>query len=827
MSEFSVPSLKETRARLGIRRGTRLVPVLLLLLTIAIFVVYALPSGFQQLAVALGLINDAGEPVTSASLLQNLQQQTKDDKTLEAFMAAIAQRTHNWTVWDYVQNIARPLFKAFLEQLGHDFIAITRSGLTTLWQLGAYSLVPGIAGLVYRRSFWSWFLTSLVILMAINASGVFGHLTTAKVMPWSGSVFVFILSQIALLILAYRLRRHVQSGSFTLPARVHNWGLAAVLTFVGIACYFGWGPGYSSAPPSKRAGADAVFEWSTPAHAQDAAPRAADTPVTGAENKVGAGAGSVAKPDAAPATRQSAGPSIPGKTAAGPKRSWIWAFLGTGYAGWFYRWEFILIGLPLIYTLLRNSSNWTSRRNKNIVICLDGTSNTPDQLERGFAAQTNVYKLFKALKANKRGGFVPTGNFDASLCKKFQDKQIAFYYAGVGNKFDNDPILQTLGMATGLGVSEIIERAYLDLIRVYQPGDRVFITGFSRGAATARLLARTIDARGAPRAVWTLKLFGKHRTLWSSGERTPVSIDVLGCWDTVGSLGVAKTIAGINLQQLNMFKDLTVPDNVLQAYHMVALDEQRHEFEPTLMDPDPIRPERIVEVWFAGDHANIGGGWATDKLSDVTFDFLLRRTSSGYSWNETTEPGDETWGIYLAARQAEKAELPQRALSPMTDLVSVDPDPRGQVRHWFSNLYEYGPRTLPLHSVISDAVFERMTQSLPVYAPQALFDLNDALDEKRDLIDAKVAKLDETQSLKPGEREKIIEYKNNLKLRRWNEYWAELTSRRHGRFELPPQALDNVALARRPVAKSWLERRLRTPETTPLEAAILPKPSAA
>ena len=245
-------------------------------------------------------------------------------------------------------------------------------------------------------------------------------------------------------------------------------------------------------------------------------------------------------------------------------------------------------------------------------------------MEMGFLAQTNVFKLFRMLKADKQGMFVPTGQFDASLCKRYGEKQIGFYYAGVGNKYDNDPILQTLGLATGKGGADIVERAYLDLVRVYQPGDRVFIFGFSRGAAIARLLARTIDARGAPRSVWTLRLFGKHRTLWTSAKKQPVPIDVLGCWDTVGSFGVAKTIAGINFQQLNLFKDLTIPDNVVQAYHMVALDEQRAEFEPTLMDPDPIRPERIVEVWFAGDHANIGGGWATDKLSDITLDFLLR-----------------------------------------------------------------------------------------------------------------------------------------------------------------------------------------------------------
>ena len=405
---------------------------------------------------------------------------------------------------------------------------------------------------------------------------------------------------------------------------------------------------------------------------------------------------------------------------------------------WFYKAEFLFLGLPLAYTLFRNSSPWPARKGKYIVICLDGTSNTPDQIERGFAAQTNVYKLFKMLRSNA-GAYAPTGEFDASLCKRYGERQLGLYYAGVGNKYDNNPLLEVLGLATGIGADDIIERAYLDLIRVYRPGDRVVITGFSRGAAIARLLARTINARGAPRSVWTIYLLGQHRNIWMSSVKQPVPISVLGCWDTVGSFGVAKTMFGINFQQLNMGKDLTVPDNVQQAYHMVALDERRDSFEPTLMDPDPIRPERIVEVWFPGDHANIGGGWATDRLSDITLDFLLRHISSGYATTEQATPGAEDWGVYLAARKADKLDVACRTDCGDEDVATIDPDYMGQVRAWFSRLYEYRPRKLPLHAVVSETVFERMSGMRPAYAPEALFKLNEALDAHRDTIVAGLA----------------------------------------------------------------------------------------
>lgn len=733
---------------------------MLLVLSVALFVSWGLPAGHKQLGVSLGLIKDVSETLT----LETLQDALNKEAELKKLWERVQKKAQDekWGAWGYVESLVRPAFKMFVDQLGRDFITIAKSSLVTIFQLSLFSLLPGLAGLIYRRNFWAWFLASLLILLVINASGFFGKLTSAQVMPGSGAIFFFLLFQLGLLLLAYRLRRHVQSASLWLPPKLHNWGLTAILVFIGIACWQGWGPGYSSSDDAKITAADQQTKESPQGN----------SPEKGAST-----------------TEKSS-------TTQGARRSWIWAFLGTGFPGWFYKWEFILIGLPLIHTLLRNSANWTARTNKNIVICLDGTSNTPDQIEMGFAAQTNVFKLFRMLKGDDGSGYSADGHFDASLCKRYKDKQIAFYYAGVGNKYDNDTILQTLGMATGMGASEIIERAYLDLVRVYRPGDRVYIVGFSRGAAISRLLARTIDARGAPRTVWTLRLLGKHRVIRSSSRKVPVRIDVLGCWDTVGSFGVAKTVLGINFQQLNLFKDLTIPDNVLQAYHMVALDEQRDSFEPTLMDPDPIRPERIVEVWFAGDHANIGGGWATDSLSDVTLDFLLRRISSGYATDPDPEvrkkkAGDEAWGIYLTAEKTDKVDLTERQTD---DPGWVDPDPLGQVRQWFSNLYEYRPRRLPLHAVLSESVFDRMTQSMPVYAPQALFNLNDDLDKKRDLIDEKVAKLVETQSLAEDERQKIIDYKNKLRLRRWPEYWAELQENRKSRLRLPQVALDNRGL---------------------------------
>jgi len=421
----------------------------------------------------------------------------------------------------------------------------------------------------------------------------------------------------------------------------------------------------------------------------------------------------------------------------------------------FYQWEFILIGLPLIYSLARRSDLWPGTGPKNIVVCLDGTTNTPDQYEFGRLAQTNVFKLFKMLKAD--ASRVAPG-FNATFNKAYGDKQIALYYSGVGNRFDYNPIVQTIGGATGFGAAEVVSRAYLDIMRVYQTGDRIFLFGFSRGAATARLLARAIDQKGAPKTIWALYLFGRHIPVWTSKRTNKldlnVPVTVLGCWDTVAAFGIGKNIAGIQFQKIDLFKDLTVPDNVEQAYHMVALDELREEFQPTLMEPDPIRPGRIEEVWFSGDHANIGGGWSTTKLSDLTLDYQLRRVSSGYACEPNSAPGDETWGLYLSA--VDVNSRPDADANQDKAAFEVLPDALGHLRRWNSALYNYTERLLPDHAVISESVFERMRQAVPLYAPKSLFNHHQHVKERRESIVSNIITLAETNSLSTLERDEML-----------------------------------------------------------------------
>src|SRR5690348_13736437 len=114
---------------------------------------------------------------------------------------------------------------------------------------------------------------------------------------------------------------------------------------------------------------------------------------------------------------------------------------------------------------------------KNIVICCDGTGNQFDR------SKSNVIKLYKAL-----------------IC---DDNQIAYYHPGVGTMGSRNALSRVgklwtkiIGLAFGYGISDNVADAYQFLMRTYEPGDNVYVFGFSRGAYTARALCGMLHTVG-------------------------------------------------------------------------------------------------------------------------------------------------------------------------------------------------------------------------------------------------------------------------------------------------------------------------------------------
>lgn len=268
---------------------------------------------------------------------------------------------------------------------------------------------------------------------------------------------------------------------------------------------------------------------------------------------------------------------------------------------------------------------------RNLVVCCDGTWNTPDQKEAGVPIPTNVARLYNAVAAQDAAG----------------EAQLSYYHSGVGT--EGNWLDRVAGGSVGAGMGKNIQSAYKWLGVNYRPGDRIFLFGFSRGAYTVRSLAGMILHCGlldlAADGLSDDELWARVETAYASGYRgreeragwagdwafhddsagTAVSIYFIGVWDTVGALGVPDDLALLNMiddPARYAFHDTRLNDRVLNARHAVALDEMRGSFIPTLWTDIEQRPN-AKQVWFPGVHSDVGGGYAETGLSNIALGWMM------------------------------------------------------------------------------------------------------------------------------------------------------------------------------------------------------------
>jgi uncharacterized protein (DUF2235 family) len=259
---------------------------------------------------------------------------------------------------------------------------------------------------------------------------------------------------------------------------------------------------------------------------------------------------------------------------------------------------------------------------KNIVICTDGTWNTPDQMDRGRVVPSNVVKVARAVSDRDRDD---TKN------------QIYYYDKGVGTGGIGDKIL---GGITGAGLVLNTKQAYSFICKHFEVGDNLFLFGFSRGAYTARYLAGMIGKVGIRKDLVDCNLEDRIKRVeeaFKLSKRLPSDpaevsqklkdeveafrsrichledrIHFLGVWDTVGSMGIPiKPLQAITRLRFK-FGDVRLGDHVANAFHALA------NFSPTLwVQGSEQNPDQVLQqVWFAGVHTNIGGGYVDTGLSD-------------------------------------------------------------------------------------------------------------------------------------------------------------------------------------------------------------------
>lgn len=294
---------------------------------------------------------------------------------------------------------------------------------------------------------------------------------------------------------------------------------------------------------------------------------------------------------------------------------------------------------------------------KNIVVLSDGTGQ-----EGGKGHDSNVYKLYRMLEDRTQN-------------------QIVYYDQGLGTDWR-----KLSGNAFGVGFTANIIQCYRFIFENYDAGDKIFLLGFSRGAATVRSLASFIHYFGVlPKARSTLikdafKLYERGRPPITQEKETAIEedtrkftqrltdrgnqiindtsyqiyktfrqdlkdkanqftiahpnmwaeIEFLGVWDTVPALGFIP-LASLSLVIDHLpwwkhsFHDFTLHPSVRNAYQALSIDDDREWFMPTVWNQygDENR-QKIKQVWFSGSHTDVGGGFAEAGLSDITLEWLIK-----------------------------------------------------------------------------------------------------------------------------------------------------------------------------------------------------------
>lgn len=263
---------------------------------------------------------------------------------------------------------------------------------------------------------------------------------------------------------------------------------------------------------------------------------------------------------------------------------------------------------------------------KNIVICCDGTANE-------FAAdRTNVIKLFSTLA--------------------FDQEQIGYYHPGLGTMEPPGALTniarrttRLLGKAFGYGLEADIRDAYGFILNNFDPGDRLFLFGFSRGAYTVRAVASLLKMYGLlprgndaliPYAIRLLTGINKSPDGGDESARfrlarefkdcfahvpSPSPIHFVGVWDTVSSVGWIANPLRLPFTTDN--------NEITHGRHAVALDERRAFFRTNLWkrraDPPKGGPVDLKQVWFAGVHSDVGGGYpeAQSGLSKLALEWMI------------------------------------------------------------------------------------------------------------------------------------------------------------------------------------------------------------
>ena len=250
--------------------------------------------------------------------------------------------------------------------------------------------------------------------------------------------------------------------------------------------------------------------------------------------------------------------------------------------------------------------------------------------------------------------------------------QVIHYDPGVGTGADD----KWRGGLFGYGLIDKIVDGYTFLVFNYEPGDEIYVFGFSRGAFTARAFVGLIRQVGivqrkhAARIADAVELYKKrkpgeghdtepllkfrmqyspqlcidaaedawrvrNRAGYGTGSAAVLRISYVGVWDTVAAVGVPSDLFFAPFANRHeQFFDSDLSPLVVSARHAVAIDEDRNTFTPTLWPNFEALNASLgfsaaasdapyQQKWFAGHHGSVGGGGDIRGLSDGALVWVL------------------------------------------------------------------------------------------------------------------------------------------------------------------------------------------------------------
>lgn len=390
---------------------------------------------------------------------------------------------------------------------------------------------------------------------------------------------------------------------------------------------------------------------------------------------------------------------------------------------------------------------------KNIVICCDGTGN---EISENIS---NVLKLYRMVRKTGKAA-----------------NQVAYYDPGVGTLARPDPWKKALqdatasfGLATGYGLDEHVLGAYRFLVQQYEEGDEIFLFGFSRGAHTVRILAGLIHMVGLLR-VEQLNLadaaLGVYKqssetvvhhapvevadaisdgdgqpAVFSSDDRASQFARIVSTrWPTIKFLGVWDTVASVIVPRPDRFYTFslqTLPfterNPSVQVFRQaIAIDERRRMFRLSRWDEGQTfmsnrfsltnnsKPQDSKQVWFAGVHADVGGGYpeAESELSKFPLIWMIEEAKAiGLAVNQATM-NQLAWGkkragspfSYVAPRYERPPHTSLIGLWPLLEwLPKSDRYKEWSARRSFLNYYlpQSEPRPISAGSRIHQSVIDK------------------------------------------------------------------------------------------------------------------------